>query len=97
MSKLKPCPLCGDDSEYLRFLDLCAERANEIWNENETKIFADMYKLTSERTCKPTNCDSGEIDVDVYALSCGHVVYYPSIYEDTPNYCPECGARVVCE
>lgn len=50
-----------------------------------------------ERTCQLTDCDSGEMDVDVYALSCGHVAYYPSVYEDTPSYCPECGAKVVGE
>ena len=44
MSDKNPCPFCGDDSEYLRFLDLCAEHANEIWRENEVKILTDVYK-----------------------------------------------------
>lgn len=44
MSDKNPCPFCGDYSEYLRFLDLCAERANEIWRENEVKILTDVYK-----------------------------------------------------
>lgn len=39
----KPCPFCGDDSEYFRFLDLCAERANEIWRENEVKVMTGVY------------------------------------------------------
>ena len=44
MTELKPCPFCGGDSEYLRFLDLCAEHANKIWRENEVKILTDVYK-----------------------------------------------------
>lgn len=44
MSDKNPCPFCGDDSEYLRFLDLCAERANKIWRENEVKVLTDVYK-----------------------------------------------------
>lgn len=43
MSDKKPCPFCGDDSEYLRFLDLCAERANEKWRENEVKTMIGVY------------------------------------------------------
>lgn len=65
--------------------DYVMKRICEVWNSR------------AERTCEPTNCDSGEMDIDVYALSCGHVAYYPSVYEDTPSYCPECGARVVGE
>lgn len=44
MSDKNPCPFCGDESEYLRFLDLCAERANGIWRENEVRILTDVYK-----------------------------------------------------
>lgn len=65
--------------------------AAKIPSESETRTY------TPERTCGLTNCDSGEMDVDVYALSCGHVAYYPSAYEDIPGYCPECGAKVVSE
>lgn len=44
MSDKNPCPFCGDDSEYSRFLDLCVERAYEIWQESEMKTLTDMYK-----------------------------------------------------
>lgn len=44
MSDKNPCPFCGDESEYLRFLDLCAERANKIWRENEVRILTGIYK-----------------------------------------------------
>lgn len=43
MSHKNPCPFCGDDSDYLRFLDLCAERANKIWRKNEVRIMLDVY------------------------------------------------------
>ena len=44
MTDKKPCPFCGDDSDYSRFLELCAERANEMWRENEVRILVDLYK-----------------------------------------------------
>lgn len=44
MSEKNPCAICGDEAEYLRFLDSCAERANEIWRENEVKTLTDVYK-----------------------------------------------------
>lgn len=44
MSDKNPCPICGDDSEYLHFLDLCAKHANGIWRENEVRILTDIYK-----------------------------------------------------
>lgn len=43
MSDKKPCPLCGDDSEYSRFLTLCAERANEIQRVNDLETLTKMY------------------------------------------------------
>lgn len=61
MSELKPCPFCGDDSEYFRFLDLCAERANEIWHENEVKVMTGVYnsmdfiEVVRCRNCKHYN------------------------------------------
>ena len=44
LKESKPCPICGNDDDYLRFLDLCAKRANEIWHENEIETLAGMYK-----------------------------------------------------
>ena len=32
------------DPEYLRFIDLCVERAQEIQRENELKVFISMCK-----------------------------------------------------
>lgn len=44
MSDKNPCPFCGDYSEYSHFINLCAERANEIQRENELKAFTNMRK-----------------------------------------------------
>ena len=44
MSESRPCPICGDDDEFLRFLDLCAEKANEKWREDEVKNLVGIYK-----------------------------------------------------
>ena len=44
MSESKPCPICGDDDEFLRFLDLTAKHANEIWRRDEVKTLEGIYK-----------------------------------------------------
>lgn len=43
MNDKKPCPLCGDDSEYSRFLTLCTKRANEIQRVNDLETLTKMY------------------------------------------------------
>lgn len=105
VDELLPCPFCGGEAELAEQGPFTVARCADGWcigggvsatyTDPESAVKA--WNTRAERTCEPTNCDSGEIDVDVYALSCGHVAYYPSIYEDTPKYCPECGAKVVDE
>lgn len=62
MSDKNPCPFCWGDSDYLRFLELCAERANEIWHENEVKTMIGVYtsmgfvQVVRCRDCKYFEC-----------------------------------------
>lgn len=73
MSDEKPCPFCGDESEYLRFLDLCAERANEKWRENEVKTMIDLYtsmdfvQVVRCRDCK--NYDESDAGCNYFVLA----------------------------
>ena len=65
--------------------------------EDITEAYMRGYEAgrNARETCTVTDCEyTGDLEVDVYALSCGHVAYYPSVYEDVPGYCPECGAKV---
>ena len=75
------------------------KRFPESRPEDITEAYMRGYEAGRKvsETCEVTNSDAGELDVDVYALSCGHVVYYPAAYETLPGYCPECGAKVVSE
>lgn len=44
MEEFRPCPICGNDNDYLRFVELCARKANEIWYENEIQTMVDICK-----------------------------------------------------
>ena len=65
--------------------------------EGVANSLADLIEPEPERTCKVTHEYSGKQFphcIHVKELSCGHEFRY---YEPShvPNYCPECGARVV--
>lgn len=65
--------------------------------EDVYKLLADLIEPEPELTCKVTYEYSGKQFphcIHVKELSCGHEFRY---YEPShvPNYCPECGARVV--
>lgn len=55
------------------------------------------YGWTRERTCKQEERGWGtEGDHARVWLTCGHDCMVPTV-QDLPNYCPNCGARVVSE
>ena len=72
---------------YLDWRDVC-------------ELLADLIEPEHERTCKILSFDNGlDEDYDgslysyappTYYLSCGHEAYCFK-----PNYCPDCGAKVV--
>lgn len=76
MSDKNHCPICGDEAEYLRFLDLCAERANEKWRENEVKTMIDVY----------TSMDFVQV---VRCRDCKHYMDYEHEFEPNLGYCRE--------
>lgn len=53
----------------------------------ESTVIVDDVKYIPERTCKLERVDRIAL---IYDLSCGH-----KAHEDIPNYCPNCGAKVV--
>ena len=104
MSELLPCPFCGGeahmeskhygDTHYWRAwcqTPFCAfmsvapteQQAIEAWNTR------------AERTCKVDDIvpDNWEYKVWSFELSCGHD--YESTQREPPNYCPNCGAKVI--
>ena len=62
MTDKNPCPFCGDDTEYFRFLELCAEQANEKWRENEVKILTNIYmKMDFVQVVRCRDCKHYEL------------------------------------
>lgn len=83
MSDKNPCPFCGDEAEYLRFLDLCAERANEKWRENEVKTMIDVYtSMDFVQVVRCRDCDSyGRDGYDE------HYCYYWNKLREPDGFC----------
>lgn len=105
-SELKPCPFCG--GEALIRVDLCrvASGSDHIYIVGcrgfecrgsavtgplyETKAEAvEAWNTRAERTCRNVGHEHGYKRVFVCSECEGEN------YDGTPNYCPECGAKVV--
>ena len=112
MSELKPCPFCGGEASIYEEIpggyivqchDCCGqigimtrEHAIAAWNARAGAhcAYAQPTDLTvgcallAERTCEMEREEGG------WSCSeCGVLVLHPRL----PNYCPDCGARVVEE
>lgn len=104
MSELLPCPFCGGDdvriavcmhdSWYYGECESCGGRT-DFYDSQAEAIAA--WNTRAERTCE----EYGSIrvwqscNVWSHELSCGHEV--DTLEAEPPNYCPNCGAKVVGE
>ena len=68
-------------------------------NQNTGAVTVERRRYMPERTCE---CDStiswkwnAPVEFYEHELSCGHVI--TSTEPEPPNYCEECGAKVVSE
>lgn len=107
MSELLPCPFCGGEAELHPTYDMdtsevdgwfvwcnnkeceCAPETREHFTEAEAIA---AWNTRAERTCE---------NIDKYASDgffiCGNCGFGDNAIELTPNYCPNCGAKVVGE
>lgn len=109
---LLPCPFCGGEALNVEWVTLHDERGWAVACKNPECLMnqgarilrteaeaAEAWNRRAERTCKVTYEYSGKQFphcIHVKELSCGHEFrYYEPSY--VPNFCPECGAKVVEE
>lgn len=91
---LLPCPFCGGEAKLVRnssgsYFVRCADRQcaakTRLFHENENGARA-SWNRRAERTCHMV--DNG-CELCCSECDCRHD------YDDEPNYCHNCGARVV--
>lgn len=94
------CPNCKASTDA----HTCKGGAIEAWNTRaetatlyEYGFYLNGKKFVLERTCKQEERGWGtEGDHARVWLTCGHDCMVPTV-QDLPNYCPNCGAKVVSE
>lgn len=108
MTELKPCPFCGGEAKFNMYRTTCSVDCQEC-RIGTYQVTLDDYKSAIaawnnryERTCRNV---SKWPDERLECSECGSIADYAS-YEDEPfvmvdgvadipNYCPNCGAKVV--
>lgn len=109
-TKLLPCPFCGgkaetrtstwNDKNYKWTVqcktNLCMGEMGCAFYRTEAEAI-EAWNTRAERTCEELGSIRiwQECYVWSHELSCGHEV--DTLDMEPPNYCPECGAKVVNE
>lgn len=102
MSELKPCPFCGGDAKVvgcgngMRAFE-CLRCGASTACTFKTDGSMRLWNARAERTCEVEGSytDNWEYQTWGFELSCGHDV--SMLVNEPPNYCPNCGAKVVVE
>ena len=95
---LNPCPWCGRDMDRRSEAD--KDNEGHGWYRDDSDYIQNLIRSNEflrvkERTCKQEERGWGtEGDHARVWLTCGHDCMVPTV-QDLPNYCPECGAKVI--
>lgn len=101
MSELLPCPFCGGEAHTYKnnLWHVACEQAlcgcvtmSAFITEAEA---IDAWNTRAERTCR--NVDEEYPYFECSECGCHAVVGYRGSGAGLPNYCPNCGAKVVSE
>lgn len=103
MSELLPCPFCGGEAEICRHALVSWVRCKKCGVDTpaalpqDEQLAIDFWNTRAERTCSVVCIIDGLImdEPNSIELSCGHT--FETWDEVPPNYCPNCGAKVVGE
>lgn len=103
-TELKPCPFCGGEAEihpssdwdvkftgatYFAWCDKCETRGDYYDTEAEA---VEAWNNRAERTCRWKPADF-ITEGEWWNKECGESFTWEP--DGTPNYCPNCGAKVV--
>ena len=99
MSELKPCPFCGGDPVAIETRpgrgELYCGNCDVVLGGNNAMTaeeWTDAWNARAERTCiAEENSDASYGDCMFVCSECGADLDN----ERLPNYCPQCGAKVV--
>ena len=101
MSELKPCPFCGGEADTMHaaagyvyaICEDCGARSSSFGLENRA---IEAWNTRAERTCHILNHGSPwEFSVPLLQCDGCEALFYGDATGDIPNYCPNCGAKVV--
>lgn len=108
MTELKPCPFCGGEAEILTAESMrggylfgimcndCCSRGDVY--ETEAEAIAAWNTRAVETCSVVASYSPSDINEEAewyFAFSCGHELYWDE--PEPPNYCPNCGSKVVGE
>lgn len=100
--ELKPCPFCGGEARIVQasgrmlfcvVCDDCDASGGHYFTEEDA---ATAWNDRAERTCHLVETDH-EYEASYRCTECKRVVWADFKGNPKPNYCPNCGAKVVEE
>ncbi len=106
---LKPCPFCGGEAKlysigtgsphYGHYHQVvcqgCLTASGAYWSGEQSAI--DAWNTRYERTCYDRNASAREHGAYLFMWRCSNCDESYDTEMSKPNYCPNCGAKVVSE